>query len=110
MDEKEYTRYLGGDAVVRVRVHLVTEGGRVVSVMVQLEAQVEGRWYPLVRYDDAHGVLHRDVLDPAGRETKKALPLSDRESFLAYAEQDLDDRWEWYLDRFVAQVRRRKKQ
>jgi len=107
--EKEYTRYLGDDGVVRVRVRLVTDGGRVVAVMVQLEARVDGEWWPLVRYDDAHGMLHRDVLDPAGRETKTPLPLPDRESFLAYAEQDLDDRWEWYLDRFTVQARRRKK-
>jgi hypothetical protein len=107
--EKEYTRYLGGDATVRLRVRLVTEGGRVVLVMVQLEALVDDAWHPVVRYDDAHGMLHRDVMDPAGRETKKPLPLPDRESFLAYAEQDLDDRWEWYLDRFLTQVRRRRK-
>lgn len=83
--------------------------GRITAVVVQLEILVGTHWHPVVRYDDVHGVLHRDVLDPAGHQTKSTIPLADRSSFLAFAEQDLVDRWEWYRERFLAKLRRRRK-
>jgi len=32
----------------------------------------------------------------------REIPLEYRKSFLAFAEQDLLDRWDWYRDRFLS--------
>jgi hypothetical protein len=42
----------------RLRVCFVTEKGKVTDIIViQYEAEIEGKWLPLVRYDRAHGYL-----------------------------------------------------
>ena len=50
----------------RIRVHFVTERGRVTQILVvQYEALINDKWYPVVRYDSAHGFFHRDLLSAA---------------------------------------------
>jgi len=58
--------------------------------------------WAVVRYDNAHGFAHRDVLDPAGNLVeKKVLKLGTLAEVLEFAEQDLSDRFEWYAERFL---------
>ena len=109
MGEKEYFKRLGTTGTARLRVRIETESGRIAQVVVQLEIDVNGDWTPVVRYDNAHGFPHRDVLDSRGNETKTELSLPDLDSFAAYAEQDLRDRWEWYKERFLSRHPRRKR-
>lgn len=54
-----------------VRVLLRIEQGVVVRFTVQYETVVEGRTYPVIRYDSAHGMPHRDSLDRDGRIVDK---------------------------------------
>jgi hypothetical protein len=107
MGEKEYLKQVGPDGVVRIRYRIETDRGRLRHVVVQLEVREQDRWHVVVRYDNAHQVLHRDELDASGRETKTTVQLPTLEMFVAYAEQDLADRWEWYCERFLARLRRR---
>lgn len=86
----------------RLRFRLRTRKGKVVEFLVQLEMLAGETWKPVVRYDNAHGFAHRDVLDFLGRETeKKPLKLATMEEVLEYAEQDLTDRVDWYVERFL---------
>lgn len=59
--DHEFTHDLPNADTIRFRFNL--DRGRVTVFTVQLECYVEGRWRPVVRYDDAHGRPHRDTLD-----------------------------------------------
>lgn len=54
------------DLNCQVRFRVDTRRGRVTGFVVQLELEVGDRWYPVVRYDSAHGQPHRDLLDATG--------------------------------------------
>ena len=72
------------------------------DVLIQLELRLDGEWRPVVRYDNAHDFAHRDVLDPKGNQVGKSpLKLGSLAEVLQYAEQDLIDRFEWYIERFL---------
>jgi hypothetical protein len=47
----------------------VWDRGRVVEFLIQYEAFIVGQWHPVIRYDTAHGQLHRDTLHPDGTQT-----------------------------------------
>ena len=107
MGEKEYLKLIDPAGAVRVRYRIVTDQGRLGYVVVQLEVCENADWHVVVRYDNAHGYLHRDEMDPSGREKKSIVQLPTLEMFVAYAEQDISDRWQWYCDRFLTRLRRR---
>ena len=44
--------------------------GRILKFTVQHETNINGKWYPVVRYDTAHGFMHRDVIHPGKRQEK----------------------------------------
>ena len=73
--------------------------------MVQLEVYYRGRWYPVVRYDTAHGIAHRDYLRPDGNAEKTPLFTLDYNEALTFAEKDLDINWESYCQRFLKEVK-----
>lgn len=50
---------LDGDVM---RVRWTHERDTIVAFTVQYEALIEGQYYPVVRYDTAHGRPHRDTL------------------------------------------------
>ncbi len=56
----------------RYRVRIRSERGQVVRYTVQYEVWVEGRFYPAIRYDNAHGRPHLDVLGWDGELVYKA--------------------------------------
>ena len=68
--------------------------------MVQLEVKVEGNWKEVVRYDCAHGFAHRDSYNLLGKHTKEELYLKFEDA-LSLADDDIDDNWEIYKDRFL---------
>ncbi|MBI3990194.1 MAG: hypothetical protein HY347_11335 [candidate division NC10 bacterium] len=101
----EYVAPLGLDG--RRRIRHVRVKGRVVELMVQYELQIEGEWYPVVRYDTAHGFAHKDVLHWQGLAEKSSLPTADYNLALTYAEDDLRKHWQRYREHFLEEVRRR---
>ncbi len=64
MAMKEFFIWLTGTDRIRVRIH--TAGGEVREFVAQYETIIDGRWWPVVRYDSAHGIAHRDLLAPKG--------------------------------------------
>jgi hypothetical protein len=69
MGERDYRIRLGHRD--RIRVQFLTERGQVKDFVLQYEAEIAGRWHAVVRYDLAHGFLHRDRLDPRGELSRK---------------------------------------
>ena len=101
MREKEYFKYLDKFENERMRLKIRTEKGTVVDMVVQYESKVGEQWKAVVRYDCAHGFFHRDVIFPNGDKEKKAIAITDLETALSYAEQDIKDRWEFYKERYI---------
>lgn len=59
------------------RVRIRTHRGQVQAFVVQYEAVIFGQRYPIVRYDCAHGFVHRDVLNHRGEVIDKQ-PLPEQ--------------------------------
>lgn len=63
----------------RLRVRFETEHGEVTSIIViQYEAFIDGEWRAIVRYDEAHGFFHKDVLWPSGDQEKTVRSARDK--------------------------------
>lgn len=60
-----------------------------------------GTWAPVIRYDTAHGFVHRDWVRPDGLVEKTPIPIEDYTQALQYAEADLKDNWQIYRSRFL---------
>ena len=102
MGDKSFLKSLGLAGDKRLRFHIRTQKGKIIRFSVQLELLIENRWKPVVRYDNAHDFPHRDVLDTRGNVVeKKLLNLGTLHEIIEYAEQDLADRVDWYVDRFM---------
>lgn len=92
MGQKEFFKYLDKNSYERIRMRIAVENGKVVDIVVQYETLIEGKWHAIVRYDCAHGFLHRDVLFPNGDKEKQVIEFENLEMALIYAEQDFKDR------------------
>jgi len=68
---------------------------------VQYETKVNNTWYPVVRYDTAHGFAHRDILNKKGSVKKTPLFNQNYNDALTFAENDLKTNWEYYKQRFL---------
>ena len=101
MKKKEFIKTISVDENDRLRIRISTEKGHVVDIMVQYEAMIAGAWREIVRYDCAHGFLHRDVMLPKGKTEKQPLSIANLDDALRYAEQDIKDRWQWYKERYI---------
>lgn len=98
MAEREYIISYRED--VRKRHYHVTEKGKILEFMVQLEVKVQDKWKEVVRYDCAHGYAHRDSYNLNGKSKKEEMRLSFNDA-LTSADDDIDDNWEVYKDRFL---------
>ena len=98
MAEKEYI--IPYSEEVRKRHYHKTTRGKVVKFMVQLEVKYQGDWKEVVRYDCAHGYVHRDSYNLRRKHTKDELYLSFEDA-LTLADDDIDDNWETYKHRFL---------
>lgn len=86
------------DALLRVR--FTRDRGQITSFVVQLECRLNAHWYPVIRYDTAHGFAHCDILKPNGTQEKRPLHVSDFNDALTYAQKDLRRNRHRYCDRF----------
>jgi hypothetical protein len=71
--------------------------------MVQYETTLEGRRVPVVRYDNAHGFAHRDLLNRRGQVVEKIRLANDPGPGIALnlGERDIHDNWPQYRERFL---------
>ncbi len=104
MAEKEYLSYLSEDGSNRFRYSHVIEKGRILRFRIQYEAQLAGRWYPIVRYDTAHGFPHRDTIHPDGTEEKDEFPGVEPGEVLTIGERDIKANWQKYRTAFEQEL------
>jgi hypothetical protein len=85
----------------RIRVHFITEGGRVVAILVvEYEAYIDGKWRAIVRFDQAHGFFHRDVLSPTGAQEKMPIDSHDLGYSLNEALTEIKQAWQTYRQQY----------
>jgi hypothetical protein len=68
-------------------------GSRPTGFVVQYETMVGDTWLPVVRYDCAHGIAHKDVLDIRGRQEKHLLGVTDLRDAIQMADSDIRANW-----------------
>jgi len=93
MQEVEYVFFLSSEMEDRLRVLAYKERGKILEFVVQYEAFIQGRWCPIVRYDTAHGLAHKDILHPDGKVEKQPLYFDSYNLAFAYATIDLKRFW-----------------
>jgi hypothetical protein len=72
---------------------------------VQLEVLLAGEWSPVVRYDNAHGFCHRDVLHPDGSQEKTPVFAGDVNDTFTFAIEELRVNWEAHRTRFLGEIK-----
>ena len=104
MPTTSYTYPLDPLNWIRVTIH-IAHPRTVTGFTMQYEAVIDGRTYPVVRYDSAHGYPHRDLLDVEGRNVGKLwLAGWDVTTALDHARKDLRANWRAYRADFIARM------
>lgn len=81
----------------RIRVEYTVRGNNVVSVdVIQYEAEIEGKWAGVVRYDMAHGFFHRDIMRPDGTQEKSKMAYRALSEAVTEALDFIESHWEFY--------------
>ena len=89
----------------RLRVDAFKEDGQIISFVVQYEALIEGKWYPLIRYDTSHGFAHKDIIHYNGKKEKQPLFFPNYNLAFTFAIQDLKLLWRWYRTGFEMEIK-----
>ena len=95
----EFIRWIRDDC--RIRHHHSQIKNKVVYFAVQLELKMENKWYPVVRYDTAHNFSHQDIYHKDGKIEKVPLGITDYNIAMTFAEEELRNNWEVYVERFL---------
>jgi len=76
----------------------------IIQFSLQLEIIHMSKWYPVVRYDTAHGFAHRDIIHQDNSVDKIPIFCLDYADALTFAEADLISNWRLYKNMFVEEV------
>ena len=98
-DERDFLIILAEDA--RLRVRFRRDRNEITEFIVQLETWLGGEWLAVVRYDNAHGRPHLDILDRWGREKQKHWLPETNNDVLTEGMNDIRQHWEQHLSRFI---------
>lgn len=77
----------------------------VINFVIQLEVMVRGNWFPVVRYDTAHGFAHKHLFHYGGQPEQIPLYTHDYTEALDFADVDIKTNWELYRERFLKEAR-----
>ena len=96
VSETDFIIYLDEAQENRYRHWHIWEEGKITKFRVQYEAFIVGQWYPILRYDIAHGQPHRDILHPDGTQTKEMYPNYSNAEVLTIGQRDIIENWPTY--------------
>lgn len=97
-----YITYLISDT--RRRHKHVRLKDKIVSFTVQLEVLTKNSWFPVVRYDTAHGYAHKHLYHYNKEPEKTPLFLHNYTDALDFADADIKTNWELYCQRFLKEA------
>jgi len=93
----------------RLRVWIVKQPKRFPTFSLQLECLFRDRWRPVIRYDDAHGRPHIDILHADGTSEKIWLIDRGRHNHIREAKQALKENFAAYRSRYQKELEKWKK-
>lgn len=74
------------------------KSGKITDLVIQLETWNK-TWKPVIRYNYAHGVPHKDLLFSDGRKLKEWFKGKKLDKVVTEAIEDLKRNWRKYLER-----------
>lgn len=87
--------------IAQVRAWLEREDGRVLRFAVQLELNIGGEWRTAIRYDNAHGFCHRDLIRRDGTTEKTPIFWGDNNQTFTTAMTELRREWKVHYQRLA---------
>jgi hypothetical protein len=98
--EERWANWFSGDD--RAEMRLISEGEEVLDSSVQYVARIEGQWYPIVRFDTAHGHAHMNISRSDGTQETVQLPSNvDHADLFDMAVEDIHLRWRSYRELYL---------
>ena len=88
----------------RAQISFKTEKGRVSKFTIQIERKNK-KWAPIVRYDTAHGKVHKHTFRPDGTQEITKLTFADYNQAFTYIYQYVRLHWK----EMVAEFERKRK-
>lgn len=107
MSQKEFIKRLDKFGQERMRVKLTINKGKLSDLVFQYESFIDNHWREIVRYDLAHGFFHRDFVFPKGKKEKMRIEIFDVKTAATYAEQDIQDKWEFYKTKYLKELKKK---
>jgi hypothetical protein len=93
---------------VTLYVYFFNAGKVITEYVVKLLLNEKGKEYEVIRFDTAHGGPHKDVLRPDGsKEYVQTFYYLDNNQGLTFALDDVDEHWEFYVERFRKWLQRK---
>ncbi len=87
---------------IRLHTHKVKGHGRVVKYVYQLETFFEGKWRFVVRYNNFHGIIHKDKFNPKGeRISREYFEGTTITQAMKIADKDIKKNFEIYVKEFT---------
>ncbi len=77
----------------RLRCSYVRRRKAIEYFTVQLEIQIDDQWVAVIRYDNAHGFCHRDILHPDTMQDKVQVFVGDVNATFTFAIEELRVHW-----------------
>jgi len=102
--EREFLIYLDAAQENRYRHRHVWERGEIIEFRIQYEALIAGNWHPIVRYDSAHDMPHKDTLHPDATQTKEIYPGYSNAEVLTIGQRDIMESWPRYRARYEKEM------
>ena len=106
MGAREFLIYLDVAHENRYRHWQVWKRSQIVEFRIQYEAHIAGQWHPIVRYDTAHGVPHKDTLHPDATQTKEVYSGYSQAQVLTIGQRDIMENWPQYRARYEKELGR----
>lgn len=72
--------------------------------MVQYETYLKEHWFPVIRFDTAHGFAHLDIIHFKGKTEKVPLGITNFNEALTFAQNEIRKEWQNHKRRFVREV------
>jgi len=98
-DERDYMYEFAEG--IRLRARFLHSRGFITKFLIQLEKRLEDDWQPVIRYDNAHGQPHMDILDRNGRQISKQWLYQANNEALTAALNDIKAHWREYIERYM---------
>lgn len=90
-----------GKVDARMRINIFTKSGNLTNYVVQLEHLLDNDWKQVIRYNYYHGIVHKDIYDRNGAQTKKTdLNIHDLKEAVAFAVMDISQNYKNYIKAF----------